>query len=187
MRGSREDDVGLVIVDEASELVDHADVGLLVIKLHLDVKVETVDRQLAERTRALEVLVVGSEDIEHLLSKLLALLDSRDGVVAGGCHLATNGEVDFLAERLACLDIVFDEAAGGEQLSRLLVGTGVDGGSTVGAEVGSRVAVAVLRRVVHKSEGDIVDAGGLAVLAQGVDVTGIVVGLPLNEEVSRLV
>lgn len=185
----REDHVGLGIPDEASELVDHGNVGLLVAELGLNVEIETVDSHFAERTRALVATLLGSEDIKHLLAKAYASFLGRDGVVALGSHLTTNGEVDLLAKRLAHLDVRLDVVAFSKKLGRDLALAGLlleDGGITVGTEVGSREAHTVLGGVVHEGEGDIVDAGGLAVLAKSVGFTAAEGGLSLRVMVSRL-
>lgn len=183
LRRRREGHAALVIPDEASELVNHGNVGLLVLKLGLNVEVETVDRKIAERTRAIVALVLGSEDVIHLLTKLYASIHGGDGVVALGVHLTTDGEVDLLAEVLAHLDVLLHVVAFSKKLSRDDALAGVlleDGGITVGTEVGSRVAHAVLGGVVDKGESDIVDAVRLAVRAQSVGFTNGKGGLSLG-------
>lgn len=110
-----------------------------------------------ERSRPIVTLLVRSKSIEEEVRKVPSRSGGGKRIVVDLRPDTANGQQDLLAKGLARLDVRLDEVAILQEL-RLLPVVVVYTRSAVSGEVGARVAVSMLRRLGHETEGHVVDA-----------------------------
>jgi hypothetical protein len=168
----------------ATQPVNHGHVGL-VVKGLLNVKVITVNSNVLrlaqiKGTRAVPRGFVRTESVVEEVGKLHALLGGRDVVVAHDFVVDTaDAQQDLDAEGLAVRDVLLDSFALSLQVGLDAVGAVVLDIPAPGAKVASwQTRRVVLRGLVDKGQGDIVDASvtvcpqALATLLAPVQVEG---------------
>lgn len=110
-----------------------------------------------ERSGPIVTLLVRSKGIEEEVRKVPSRSGGGKRIVVDLGPDTANGQQNLLAKGLARLDVRLDEVAILQEL-RLLPVVVVYTRSAVSGEVGARVAVPMLGRLGHETEGHVVDA-----------------------------